>query len=46
MPVPVQMKEFYDYPARPWDPYIECTAAYSNFRRFDVKVEEKITIPK
>jgi hypothetical protein len=44
MPVPVAMKESYEYPSRPWDPYIECSASYSNFRRFEVKVEEKIII--
>jgi hypothetical protein len=44
--VPAVMKEVYDRPPRPWDPYVECTATYSNFRRFQVTTDEKITIPK
>jgi hypothetical protein len=27
-------------------PFLEGTATYSKFRRFQVKTEEKITIPK
>lgn len=46
IPVPAVMKELYDLPARPWDPYVECTATYSGFRRFQVTTEMKITIPK
>jgi len=46
VPVPAVMKEIYDLPARPWDPYVECTASYSKFRRFQVTTEVKITIPK
>ena len=40
--VPAEMKEFYQYP----DQTIDATATYSNFRRFQVKTEETITIPK
>ena len=46
MPVPAVMKEIYDLPPRPWDPYVECTAVYSNYRRFQVTTDTKITIPK
>jgi hypothetical protein len=46
VPVPAIMKEIYDLPGSPRDPYVECTATYSKFRRFQVTTEEKITIPK
>ncbi len=44
--VPVEMKELYDLPSRPWDPYVECTARYSNFRRFQVTTDETVKVPK
>ena len=40
--VPAEMKEFYQYP----DQTIDATATYSNFRRFQVKTEETIKVPK
>ena len=46
MPVPAAMTEIYDLPGRPWDQYVECTATYSNFRRFQVTTDTKIAIPK
>ncbi len=46
MLVPATMKETYDLPPRPWDPYVECTAAYSNYRRFQVTTDTKIAVPK
>ncbi len=44
--VPAEMREIYDQPTRPWDVYIECTATYSNFRRFQVTTDETIKVPK
>ena len=46
MLVPARMKELYDLPPRPWDPYVECTASYSNYRRFQVLTDTKIAPPK
>lgn len=44
--LPQEMLETYDQPAAPTAPYVECRAQYSNFRRFQVKTDEKIVIPK
>jgi len=44
--VPHHMEEIYDNPRDPADERIESDATYSNFRRFDVRVDEKITVPK
>jgi hypothetical protein len=43
--VPADMKESYNTRAR-WTLIMDAQATYSNFRRFQVKTEEKITIPK
>jgi hypothetical protein len=40
--VPAEMKEYHQFPGRT----ITCSATYSNFRRFQVTTEEKITLPK
>ena len=44
--VPAEMHERYAEPTRPMAPVIECTATYSNFRRFTVQTDEKIQVPK
>ena len=43
--LPVEMKESYTSRTR-GTPIMDAKATYSNFRRFQVKTEEKITIPK
>ena len=40
--VPVEMREKYEYPLHPYWDRIDCTATYSNFRKFSVEVEHKI----
>jgi hypothetical protein len=44
--VPVRLVETYRRPARPKDDHLEVSSDYSNFRRFEVKVEEQIELPK
>ena len=43
---PSDMQERYDNPRRRAEDRIEGRATYSNFRRFEVKVDESIQIPK
>lgn len=43
--VPVQLIETYRRPAKPKDEHLEVSSEYSNFRRFEVKVEEQIALP-
>jgi hypothetical protein len=40
--VPAEMTEFYKIPGQT----IDATAKYSNYRRFQVRTEEKIVVPK
>lgn len=40
--VPVEMAEIYENPRNPRDERIHATARYSNFRRFQVRTEERI----
>jgi hypothetical protein len=51
--VPAEMKETYRTMTQRslagvprLEPVVEGTAKYSNFRRFQVKIEEKVVIPK
>ena len=44
--LPAEMHERYETPARPDDVQVVCVATYSNFRRFQVTVEENPKVPK
>jgi hypothetical protein len=44
--VPFEVKERYWFADKPKDDRLEVEAAYSNFRRFQVNVDEKIKLPK
>jgi hypothetical protein len=44
--VPVEMQERYWQPHKPGDDHLEVTSKYSNFRRFQVTVDEQIKVPK
>ncbi|MBI2833874.1 MAG: hypothetical protein HYX76_05540 [Acidobacteria bacterium] len=44
--IPATMREVYDNPRDPRADRIEADAMYSKFRRFEVKVDEKIQLPK
>ena len=44
--LPSEMRETYDIPTRPNARRVVCTATYSNFRRFNVSVDETIKPPK
>ena len=44
--LPAEMNEVYDQPARPDGPCVVGLARYSNFRRFQVTVDEKTKLPK
>ncbi len=44
--LPTRMEEVYDRPGRTRSPVIEGVADYSNFRRFEVQVDEIIEVPR
>lgn len=44
--VPAQMRERYRRPAKPKDDHLEVSSDYSNFRRFEVTIEEQVEMPK
>jgi hypothetical protein len=44
--VPVEMREGYRRTGKPKDDHLEIMSAYSNFRRFEVTVEEKLDLPQ
>ena len=44
--VPMEMRERIWQPRKPKDDHLEVTSSYSNFRRFQVTVDEQIKLPK
>jgi hypothetical protein len=44
--VPIEMRETYRHPAKPKGDHLEIATSYSNFRRFDITVEEAIELPR
>jgi hypothetical protein len=44
--VPAELKEAYRRPARPKDDHLEIVSTYSNYRRFEVQVDEQIERPQ
>lgn len=44
--LPVEMRESYDEPQSPGALRVVCLATYSNFRRFNVTVDESVKVPK
>jgi hypothetical protein len=44
--VPVDVQERYWWPDKPKDDHLEVSSTYSNFRRFQVTVDEQIKAPK
>ena len=44
--VPIEMQERYWQPHKPGDDHLEVSSSYSNFRRFQVTVDEQIKVPK
>jgi hypothetical protein len=44
--VPMRMRERYLDPQKPKDATFEIVSDYSNFRRFEVRTDEHIDLPK
>jgi len=44
--VPQEMRETYRHPRKPKEDHLEIASTYTNYRRFEVKVEEQIALPQ